>query len=123
MPPLLLPSLPLVHSAARVTAVTLFSFTSASPLFPELHGRQLKVNYANDRPRGGIGGGGGYGGGGGGYGGSGGGYGGSGGGGFGGGADTGGYLAAGESQSGGVVIGGFGSDSGSYGVGATDGRF
>ncbi|XP_041996370.1 glycine-rich RNA-binding protein 3, mitochondrial-like [Salvia splendens] len=109
----------------------------------ELHGRQVKVNYANDRPRGGFGGGGGYGegggyggggygGGGGGYGGSGSGgggyggssgYGGSGGGSFGGEADTGGYHAAGESQSGGGVTRGFGGDSGSYGSGAADGGF
>ncbi|XP_042034206.1 glycine-rich RNA-binding protein 3, mitochondrial-like [Salvia splendens] len=99
----------------------------------ELHGRQVKVNYANDRPRGGFGGGGfggggGYGGGsyngggggygGGGYNGGGGGYGGGGynGGGYGGG---GGYPAAGESQTSDDAQG-YGGDSGSYASGAAD---
>ncbi|XP_047966137.1 glycine-rich RNA-binding protein 3, mitochondrial-like [Salvia hispanica] len=102
----------------------------------ELHGRQVKVNYANDRPRGF--GGGGFGGGGGGYGGGGGGYGGGGysggGGGYGGGGYNGGgggyggagggyggggYPAAGESQTSGDAQG-YGGDSGSYASGAAD---
>ncbi|KAL1531687.1 hypothetical protein AAHA92_31800 [Salvia divinorum] len=111
----------------------------------ELHGRQVKVNYANDRPRGfgggGFGGGGyggggygeggggygggGYSGGGGGYGGGGynggggGGYGGGGYGGGGGGYGGGGYPAAGENQTSGDAQG-FGGDSGSYASNAAD---
>ncbi|XP_047311724.1 glycine-rich RNA-binding protein 2, mitochondrial-like [Impatiens glandulifera] len=96
----------------------------------ELHGRTVRVNYANDRPRtfgggGGYGGGGGgyggggYGGGGGGYGGGGGGYGGGGygGGGYGGGNDGGGGYGGGNNQNqaggyyGGGNQGGFGGGS------------
>lgn len=80
-----------------------------------LDGRTVKVNYANDRPRGGGygGGGGGYGGGGGGYGGGGGGY---GGGSYGGGAGSGSYAAGGESQTGGGSYGNYASNN-SYGGG------
>ncbi|XP_022987968.1 glycine-rich RNA-binding protein 3, mitochondrial-like isoform X1 [Cucurbita maxima] len=79
----------------------------------DLHGRRVRVNYANDRSRGMGGGyGGGYGGGGGGYGGGGYGGGGYGGGGYGGG--SGGYGGGGGSYSGGAYGGG-GSGGGGYG--------
>ncbi|CAK9330065.1 unnamed protein product [Citrullus colocynthis] len=78
----------------------------------DLHGRQVRVNYANDRSRGFGGGGGGYGGGG--YGGGGGGY---GGGGYGGGG-TGGYGGGGAGgYGGGGSGGGYGDGSGGYGSG------
>lgn len=102
----------------------------------ELHGRMVRVNYANDRPQGGGGfrGGGGYGGGGGGYGGGGGGYGGGGYGGGGGGYGGNSYGSGGDGgYGGGNVGGGFGGESqqaagggdaygsGGYGGGANDG--
>uniref|UniRef100_A0A7N0T1D6 RRM domain-containing protein n=1 Tax=Kalanchoe fedtschenkoi TaxID=63787 RepID=A0A7N0T1D6_KALFE len=77
----------------------------------ELHGRRVKVNYANDRSRSNFGGDG-YGGGGGGYGGGGFGGGGYGGGGYGGG--SGGYGGG----SGGYGGGGYGGGGGNYGGGA-----
>ncbi|WVZ13064.1 hypothetical protein V8G54_017594 [Vigna mungo] len=92
----------------------------------DLHGRQIRVNYANERPRGGgygggygggfgAGGGGGYGGA---YGGGGGGYGGNAGGGYGaggyGGNAGGGY---GGGSYGGNAGGGYGGGGGSYGAG------
>lgn len=80
----------------------------------ELHGRMVRVNYANDRPQGGGGfrGGGGFGGGGGGYGGGGGGYGGGGYGGGGGGYGGNSYGSGGDGgYGGGSVGGGFGGES------------
>ncbi|XP_047311691.1 glycine-rich RNA-binding protein 3, mitochondrial-like [Impatiens glandulifera] len=77
----------------------------------ELHGRMVKVNFANDRP---SYGGGGFGGGGGGGGYGGGGYGGQGGGGYGGGQGGGGY-------GGGQGGGGYGGGQGGYGGGGYGG--